>query len=163
MTWKRFPYYWPFVRGICCLPVDSPHKASAIRIAFLCHAATWQKWNFIWWQKCYYIQYTMSSCTIDAYTSTTSRQCWQRPPRDTRSAYLYMSNESGLWPWEERRETQMIDGNFIESRNECVPSSELGFDKSKFANKPTVYSNNTANGGFLENYLFVYSFDSWCN
>ena len=26
MTGKRFPHYWPFVRGIHQSPVDSPHK-----------------------------------------------------------------------------------------------------------------------------------------
>ena len=26
MTWKLFPYYCPFVRGIHRSPVDSPHK-----------------------------------------------------------------------------------------------------------------------------------------
>ena len=26
MQWKRFPHYWPFVKGIHRPPVDSPHK-----------------------------------------------------------------------------------------------------------------------------------------
>ena len=26
MTWKHFPCYWPFVRGIHQSPVDSPQK-----------------------------------------------------------------------------------------------------------------------------------------
>ena len=26
IKWKRFPYYWPFVRGIHRSPVNSPHK-----------------------------------------------------------------------------------------------------------------------------------------
>ena len=26
MKWKRFPRYWPFVRGIPRSPVNSPHK-----------------------------------------------------------------------------------------------------------------------------------------
>ena len=29
-TSKHFPYYWPFVRGIHRLPVDSPHKWSVM-------------------------------------------------------------------------------------------------------------------------------------
>ena len=28
MTWKRFPHYWPFVRGIQKLSLDSPHNGS---------------------------------------------------------------------------------------------------------------------------------------
>ena len=31
MTWKHFPQYWPFVRGIHRSPVDSLHKGSVIR------------------------------------------------------------------------------------------------------------------------------------
>ena len=30
MTWKHFPYYWHFVRGIQRGPVDSPHKGSVM-------------------------------------------------------------------------------------------------------------------------------------
>ena len=26
IKWKHFPHYWPFVRGIHCSPVNSPHK-----------------------------------------------------------------------------------------------------------------------------------------
>ena len=26
IKWKHFPRYWPFVRGIHRLPVNSPHK-----------------------------------------------------------------------------------------------------------------------------------------
>ena len=38
MTWKRFPFYWPFVRGISRSPVDSPHKGPITRAL-----------KFIWW------------------------------------------------------------------------------------------------------------------
>ena len=31
MTWKYFPYYCPFVRGIHRLPMDSPHQGAVIR------------------------------------------------------------------------------------------------------------------------------------
>ena len=31
MTWKYFPHYWPFVRGIHWSPVDSPHKGPVIK------------------------------------------------------------------------------------------------------------------------------------
>ena len=31
ITWKSFPYYWPFVRGIHRSPVDSPHKEQVVQ------------------------------------------------------------------------------------------------------------------------------------
>ena len=31
MTWKCFPHYWPFVRGIHPFLMDSPHKGPVIR------------------------------------------------------------------------------------------------------------------------------------
>ena len=32
----KIPHYWPFIRGIHCWPVDSPHNRPAIQIAFPC-------------------------------------------------------------------------------------------------------------------------------
>ena len=32
MSWKRFLQYWPFVRGIYLLPIDSPHNGPVLRI-----------------------------------------------------------------------------------------------------------------------------------
>ena len=40
MTWRRFPHYWPFVRGIHRSPVDSSYKRPVMRRAFPCHTQT---------------------------------------------------------------------------------------------------------------------------
>ena len=32
VSWKRFPHYWPFVRGIHRWPVNSPRKGPVMRI-----------------------------------------------------------------------------------------------------------------------------------
>ena len=39
IKWKRFPRYWPFVRGIHRFPVNSPHKGQwrrALMISLIC-------------------------------------------------------------------------------------------------------------------------------
>ena len=32
MTWDRFPHYRPYVKGIRCLSVDSPHEEPVMQI-----------------------------------------------------------------------------------------------------------------------------------
>ena len=32
MTWTHYMYYWPFVRGIVRLPMDSQHKRDVINV-----------------------------------------------------------------------------------------------------------------------------------
>ena len=42
MKWKHFPRYWPFVRGIHRLPVNSPHKGQwrgALMFSMICARA----------------------------------------------------------------------------------------------------------------------------
>ena len=39
IKWKRFPRYWPFVRGILRSPVNFPHKGQwrgALMFSFIC-------------------------------------------------------------------------------------------------------------------------------
>ena len=39
IKWKHFLHYWPFVRGICQSPVNSPHKGqwrSALMFSLIC-------------------------------------------------------------------------------------------------------------------------------
>ena len=39
IKWKQFLYYWPFVRGIHCSPVESPHKGQwcgALMFSLIC-------------------------------------------------------------------------------------------------------------------------------
>ena len=39
IKWKHFPRYWPFVRGICQSPVNSPHKGQwrgALMFSLIC-------------------------------------------------------------------------------------------------------------------------------
>ena len=53
ITWKSFPYYWPFVRGIHRSPVDSPHKGSVMpaELCFDCfrHGKLLNKYSICWW------------------------------------------------------------------------------------------------------------------
>ena len=41
IKWKHFPRYWPFVRGIHRLPVNSPHKGQWRRALMLSLICTW--------------------------------------------------------------------------------------------------------------------------
>ena len=53
MKWKNFPRYWPFVRGIHRLPVNSPHKGQwrrALMFSLICalnKRLSKQSWG--WW------------------------------------------------------------------------------------------------------------------
>ena len=51
IAWKRFPYYWPFVRGIHRWPVSWKHFPTggfhSQRAINACNAEIW--WCFRWW------------------------------------------------------------------------------------------------------------------
>ena len=53
IKWKHFPRYWPFVRGIHRLPVNSPHKSQwrgALMFSLICalnKRSSKQPWG--WW------------------------------------------------------------------------------------------------------------------
>ena len=61
----KTPHYWRLVRGIHWWVVDSPHRGSVTRIAFLGHGFIMLylgqnlEWNKIW-----YTYYLRSSCTL---------------------------------------------------------------------------------------------------
>ena len=44
MTWKQFPHYWPFVRGIHRSAVDSPHKESVCGTLAFSFMLAWTSW-----------------------------------------------------------------------------------------------------------------------
>ena len=41
IKWKHFPLYWPFVRGIRRLPVNSPHKSQWRRVLIFSLNCAW--------------------------------------------------------------------------------------------------------------------------
>ena len=43
MTWKRFPHYRRFVRGIHPSPTESPHKVPVIRFFYVCFYVRFDK------------------------------------------------------------------------------------------------------------------------
>ena len=55
IKWKRFPRYWPFVRGIHRSPVNSPHKGRWRWALMFCSNYAWNKLlskqSLCWWFK----------------------------------------------------------------------------------------------------------------
>ena len=52
IKWKRFPRYWPFVRGIHRSPVNSPHKGQwrgALIFSLICLNKRLSKQSWGWW------------------------------------------------------------------------------------------------------------------
>ena len=43
IKWKHFPRYWPFVRGIHCSPVNSPHKGQWHGASMFLLICAWNK------------------------------------------------------------------------------------------------------------------------
>ena len=66
IKWKHLPHYWPFVRGIHRLPVNSPHK-DQWRGALIC--ARTSSWCLLW------------SALNKQLDKQSTRRCFETPPR----------------------------------------------------------------------------------
>ena len=73
ITWKHFPCYWPFVRGIRRSPVNSPHKAQwrgALMFSLICilnKRLSKQSWG--WW-------FETPSCSLSCHCNAMNKCFW---------------------------------------------------------------------------------------